>query len=210
MIFPTRAIYLGAACLAILTAPAAHAACTKPSFTKAEMQTINPRKLNQALYSSAATKVTNFYRCKAGKKPLKEDHGLVTAAATLSKKMASKTKMAHDSSSQRKARYRKGRVKTKIFAENIGHDARLNFGTTPFIAQNAGICAYVFQGSKQPIPQHSYASLATRSVANWWNSSGHKKNMVHPKVKSVGNGIGYSSKSNQPCGGYYMTQNFAD
>lgn len=184
-------------------------ACKQPKFTKAESQVINPFKINQKHYSSAVTKVMNYHRCKAGKSKLKEKSGLRTAATAMSKKMARKNKMYHDSRSQRHARYRKGRIKTKIYAENIALDARLNFGRTPFIAKNQKTCEYVFAHSKKSIPQHTYASLAIRSVGLWVNSPGHRANMMHPLVKSVGNGVAYNPKTNQPCGGFFMTQNFA-
>lgn len=185
-------------------------ACKQPRFTKAELSQIDPRKINQKLYSSAATKVTNYYRCKAGKSNLKERSGLRYAASDMSKKMARKNRVFHDSKSQRHARYRKGKIKTRVYAENIALDARLNFGRTPFIARNASACEYVFATNKQTIPAHSYASMALRSVGNWVNSAEHRANMMHPMVKTIGNGIAYNPKANQPCGGYYMTQNFAD
>ncbi|PIB24511.1 hypothetical protein BFP76_04735 [Amylibacter kogurei] len=206
-----RKFIIYAVAMATMGATSAHAmGCSKPKFTKQEMQVISPDRLNQKLFSSAATKVTNYYRCRAGKPKLKEIHGLRQAAADHSRKMARTggNKARHYGSL--KPRYRKEGIKAKVMAENVGLDARLNYGRTPFIARNSQSCAYVFHDSKSPIPQHSYASLATRMVALWVKSPGHKQNIMHPRIRKIGNGIGYSRRTSQPCGGYYLTQNLAD
>lgn len=200
-------IILGVLALCIGFAQTA-SACQAPRFTKAELKLINPKRINQGVFGTAATKVTNYYRCRAGRDALKHDRKLVSVSADLAKRMARKNSFFHDPSL--KPRYRRYAVRTKIYGENIGQDYLMHHQDRIYLTRDNQNCKFVFRDTKEPVKQHSYASFAMRMVTLWWESPSHRKIINDRRYGSVGTAIGYSRKKDTLCGYIYAAQNFAD
>ena len=66
-------------------------------------------------------------------------------------------------------------------------------------------CRFASQ-SGDPLPAHSYASLARHAVGLWMGSSGHRKNILNPQVTRVSTAAAFGN--GQYCGQFWLTQNF--
>lgn len=197
-----------------LQAHAGHAACTQPSFTAAEKKAIPTRNINQAVLSRAIMKQTNYYRCRRGLAPLKYDVRLKRVAEIQARNMARLKTMSHvlpvRGTGELTGRFEAADVRVKhIRAENISTEYRLAFGTGVYLIDDAPNCRFTYRASGQPIPPHSYGSLARSVVKRWWGSSGHRANMLNRQVERMGAAARFANDGQAPCGTYYVSQDFA-
>lgn len=192
-------------------ATSASAACAKPKFAKKYHVAVPAKKIDQALFSAAQVAATNYYRCRAGLPELKMDRTLVKSATSHSVSMAKRTELSHRvrGEASMKTRYRKAGVSTRIFMENILLNSRMQVGRNMFIERDRATCHYVFAGNKKKVPAHTYASLALKSAQLFYDSPSHRKNMLDRRVSRLGSATALSTKSTQPCGAFFVTQNFA-
>ncbi len=92
--------------------------------------------------------------------------------------------------------------------ENIAMDKVYRLLGRP-IAMGYQGCNFTYGDTKTPVPIHTYASLAKQVVDRWYKSPGHKKNLLNPKFRRLGSGVGIDPNG-PACGDFYLTQNFAD
>ncbi len=99
-------------------------------------------------------------------------------------------------------------IKARQAAENIAMDKVYRLLGRP-IAMGYQGCNFTYGDTKTPVPIHTYASLAKQVVDRWYKSPGHKKNLLNPKFRRLGSGVGIDPNG-PACGDFYLTQNFAD
>lgn len=196
--------------LSFIGATLASAACRAPGYTDAEKSVINATRIDQSLFNSALLKAVNYERCRKNRAELSSDPTLIAMAQAHSEEMAREGYFSHTSphSATRDVGRRADRanLRRRIVGENIALNQRFSFGSEMFITK--GTCRFVYQPSRAPVPEHSYASLAQTVVAQWMGSRGHKANILHKRYKRHGAAIGYD-KNAPHCGNYLVTQNFA-
>lgn len=198
----------------IVQAQSGQAACQPPSFTKAERKAIPTSNIDQDLLSNAITKQTNYFRCKRGLGPLSHDPALKKAADVHARNMAKFNRLSHELpvSGARTVKQRFGRANVKverIRAENIATEFRMVLGSRMFLTDDANTCRFRYFDTRQPVPQHSYGSLAQYIVLRWYESKSHRANMLNRSVKRMGAAARFTSGGDAPCGTYYLTQDFA-
>lgn len=210
-----RLFWLALATMAWITqAQSLEAACQPPSFTKAERKPIPTSNIDQDLLSKAITKQTNYFRCKRGLGPLGHDPALKSAADVHARNMARLNRLSHDlpvsGARTLKQRFGTANVKVKrVRAENIGTEFRMVLGSRMFLTDDAKTCRFRYFDNRQPVPQHSYGSLAQSIVVRWYESKGHRANMLNRSVSRMGAAARFTSGGDAPCGTYYLSQAFA-
>lgn len=207
----TAIIQLAITALLISTPAVASAGCTKAQFTAAQTQIIPRRNINQMIFSEALLIEVNFARCEVGLPQMTIDGDITKAAAAHSKWMARAHKLTHTSNmpGQRNLalRLRRAGVTFKTAAENIARFNRFQFGTKPFSILDARACQFAI-ASGGTVPAHSYASLARVVVKGWTKSSGHRRNLLNPRLRIAGGGLIFDTKGDH-CGHFYITQDYA-
>lgn len=175
-------------------------------------QAINPNNPNSALFSAAVRYYTNIERCRRGLTPLAADGNLLSAAVAHSVNMARANNMSHTLNvrGQRSMsdRMRSFSVSYRTAAENIAQNFLFAIVGRPISTSRNGQCGFVYADNGQPVPQHSYNSLAATQVAGWMASSKHRDNIMNRRVTRMEAGIGYAPDG-QTCGRIYVSQNFA-
>ena len=190
------------------------AACKAPSFTSAERKAIPTKNINQDLLGKAIAKQTNYLRCKSGLRPLTYDPALRSAADIHARNMARLEKLSHElpvsGARTVKQRFSTAKVKVKrVRAENIGTEFRMVIGSRMFITDDAKSCRLRYYDSREPVPQHSYGSLAQSMVQRWHGSKQHRSVMMDRNIRRMGAAARFTSGGEAPCGTYYLAQDFA-
>ena len=70
-------------------------------------------------------------------------------------------------------------------------------------------CSFTYGDTKQPVPIHTYASLAEQVVARWLASPKHRVSLLSPTYRRLGAGVG-RRPGGPACGDLYLVQDFAD
>ncbi len=172
---------------------------------------LNVKAPDQALFSEAVTRLVNQERCNRGLANMTTSKTLTRVAQGHSADMVAKNYFSHTSPTRGRktmqTRLDKGGVRYRRAAENIAQFSVYAFGGQRFVIRNAAKCQ--FETSGKPVPIHSYASLARATMVGWMNSSGHRRNILDPKLGAVGTAV--AIKRNAPhCGHTLITQNFSD
>lgn len=173
---------------------------------------VQPGKaLNQRLIDAAIRAEVNFHRCRSGLKSLSASKNLSQIAKTHANWMARSQTLSHKSrvsgQGTLKARLSTSGVRFRAGSENIGMVHRFRIDGQRFQIRNASACQFS-TNSGQPIPPHSYQTLARHIVTLWMKSPGHRKNILDRRVSMVGSGLAFTSKAPH-CGQFYLSQNFA-
>jgi len=203
---------LPALALALLLAPggALAGACPRPAYPAAFLKPVPTRNIDQALFSRAMQMEADYARCRRGRAHVATAPELTEAAAGHSRWMAGARRLDHDSTvpgrRSLKARMRATGLRFRSAAENIAAFDRYRFPDGAFRIRNADACIFATQAGK-PIPPHSYASLAQAVIAGWMNSPGHRKNLLHRRIRLVGAGLGFDPTAPY-CGRFYITQDY--
>lgn len=175
-------------------------------------QAINPNNPNSALFSVAVRYYTNVERCRRGLSPVGGDGALLSAAVAHSVNMARANNMSHTLNvrGQRtlSERMRSFTVSQRIAAENIAQNFLFAIVGRPISTSRSGQCGFTYADNGQPVPQHSYNSLAAAQVAGWMASPKHRDNIMNRRVTRMEAGLGYAPDG-QTCGRVYVSQNFA-
>ncbi|MGI9391886.1 MAG: CAP domain-containing protein [Boseongicola sp.] len=201
-----------AAGIVILFASAMDAeACSRNVSAKAAKTVVPSSRVNQALLDDAIRAEVNFHRCRAGLRTLADaGSGLANQAKKHSSWMARSQQLTHRStvagSATLKQRLKKSGLRYRTGAENIGMVHRYQIDNQRFKIVNSNACQFTTYGG-QPLPAHSYASLARHVVDLWMNSPGHRKNILNRKVTKMSSGVAFDPKA-QYCGRFWLTQNF--
>ncbi len=174
-------------------------------------QAVNPNNPNQALFSAAVRYYTNVERCRRGLSPLTGDGNLLRAATAHATNMARTNTMSHTLNirGQRSMsdRMRTFSVSYRIAAENIAQEFYLVMNGRQFIPSGSS-CRLVYADTRQPIPAHSYNSLAASVVARWMASSGHRNNILNGRISRMEASAAFVPSSST-CGLFMISQNFA-
>lgn len=186
-----------------LTAASAEARCARPAIAGTEAQ-VPTGRINQDLLAAAILIEVNYERCRKGLRALQSEPRLTRTAAGHSKWMARSAKLSHKGSNTLKQRLKRSGVKFRTGAENIGMVHYYQIDGVTFLTR--GSCQFTTR-SGQPLPPHSYASLARTAVGYWMQSTKHRDNILNRQVKFLGTGASYNSRA-EYCGTLYLTQNF--
>lgn len=195
----------------LLTQPSAADACTR-NVTKTAAQTVVPAgRINQKLLSDAVREEVNYHRCRAGLSPVSNAGApLAKEARAHSRWMAKSQQLTHRSTvpgrASLKQRIRASGVNFRTGSENIGMVHRYQIDNRRFKILNASQCKFATQ-SGQPLPAHSYASLARHIVNLWMDSPGHRRNILDRQAKKVSTAVAFDPNA-QYCGRFWLTQNF--
>lgn len=203
------ALLVGAAMLCAL--PAVADACSRDISARAAQTIVPAGRIDQDLLDDAIRTEVNYHRCRAGLSKVGDaGHGLARQAERHSKWMARSQQLTHRSTvagaATLKQRVRAAGVRFRTGSENIGMVHRYQIDNRRFKILSSSQCQFATQ-SGQPLPPHSYASLARHIVDLWMDSPGHRRNILDGKVDKMTTGIAFDPKA-QYCGRFWVTQNF--
>ncbi len=189
----------------------AASACSRPTVSGANTIVAASGKFDQRVFDAAIRAEVNYHRCKSGLKPLSAAPSLARVAQTHANWMARAATVSHKSTvagqSTVKARIIASGIPIRAGSENIGMVHRFQIDGGSFRIRNSAACDFATNGG-QPIAPHSYHSLARQMVGLWMGSSGHRRNILDPKVSMVATGAGF--QPNAPyCGQFFVSQDFA-
>ncbi len=167
---------------------------------------------DQALFDEAVRLYSNAARRAHGRAPLRADIGLSRAASGHAANMARLRTHSHELPvrGQAKLSQRLHRQSTgfRMAAENIAMDKVYRLLGRPISVKSDG-CRFTYGDTGQPVPIHSYASLAEQVVARWLKSPKHRASLLSSSYRRIGAGIGVDPKG-AACGDVYLVQDFAD
>ncbi|MBP7000143.1 CAP domain-containing protein [Amaricoccus sp.] len=163
------------------------------------------------MFQEAVLFYVNVERRRAGQRPLADDPKLARMAAGHAANMAAQRLMSH-----RLATPKGGRLVERLdvsgvayrrAGENIAMEKAFRLIGRPISTRAAG-CAFTYADTGEPVPRHSYASLADAAVARWMASKGHRANILDPNFRRMGAGAAIDP-GGPACGDVYLAQNFA-
>ena len=196
--------------LSFLAAPAARAACSPALQGSAYDRQINAGPLDQNLFNSAVLFYTNEIRCRRGISPFRSASDVFGAATIQAENMA-RTRIYDHNLPVRGARTLRDRMRAqsgsfRSAGENIAKNFVYVLNGRPYIPANN--CAFRYLGSKQPVPIHTYRSLAQELVSSWESSPAHLANILNRRYTRMGAAVGID-RQGQLCGEIYASQVFA-
>lgn len=106
-------------------------------------------------------------------------------------------------------RLSKAGVRFRTAGENIAQRKLYQLTGRAILIKAATSCNMRYADTRQPVPRHTYRSLAKSAVTAWMNSAGHRHNILNRSFGRVGTGLGIN-QAGAACGTVYLTQNFAD
>jgi uncharacterized protein YkwD len=175
-------------------------------------QPIPAKRLNQQLFNEAVLIYSNAARRKHGRRPLANDPRLSKAASDHALNMARLKTHSHvlpvRGQKNLKQRMKRQSVGYRLAAENIAMDKVYRLLGRPISMRSSG-CNFTYNDNKQPVPVHTYASLAKQVVTRWLNSPKHRSSLLSAKFARIGAGAGIDPNG-PACGDLYLVQNFAD
>lgn len=194
-----------------LFASTASAACSPGSLPANANRAINTSRPDVALFDAAVRYYANVQRCRSGRAPFTPDSNLLNAAAAHSQFMARSNNMTHESNVRGMRtlsdRMHTSQVTMRTAGENIAQNFVFALAGRSISAKTRGRCKFTYANG-QPVPAHSYSSLAQEQVANWMASPKHKKNLMNRRFTRIATALAYTPDG-QTCGRIYMTQDFA-
>lgn len=185
--------------------------CARPAVSGGN-QPVNPNKIDQGRLNAAILAEVNYLRCRKGLTKLAAPAGLQKVAANHARWMARAGSLTHTSnrSGQRTPKQRvvsTGLVK-RMGSENIAKVSLYRLDQVGrFRIESAANCQFSTTSGNR-ISRHTYASLAQYVAKLWYNSSGHRKNLLDGRARMTGTGAGFDAQGGN-CGSIYVTQNFA-
>ncbi len=205
---------LSAVCVGValtVAATSAADACSRSVSAKAAQTAVPSGKIDQNLLEAAIREEVNFHRCRAGLRAVGDaGNGLAKQAHKHSSWMARTQQLTHRStvagSATLKQRIKNAGIRIKAGSENIGMVHRYQVDNRRFKIVNSNACQFSTY-SGQPLPAHSYASLARHVVDLWMQSPGHRKNILDGRVSKMATAVAFDPKAKY-CGQFWVTQNF--
>lgn len=177
--------------------------------------TLDLRAPDYSLLQAAVFFVTNRYREKYRLPALRFSPALRNLAAFHSRSMARYKFVDHVNryqSAYRTLEKRSQRFQARAHAENVASEFLYAYrsGSLYYVVQTHGGNQY-YTNRNQRIPPHTYLSFAEALVRDWMGSPGHRSNILHPELKSLGCGvrIGVGEARSQSIPLAYATQNFS-
>ncbi len=175
-------------------------------------QPISPSSLDQERFNEAVVIFSNAVRRQHGRAPLAVDPALARVASGHARNMARLKTHAHvlPVRGQRDLRQRMHGQSVEFHqaAENIAMDKVYRLLGRPISVKSSG-CHFTYGDTRQPVPIHSYASLAQQVVSRWLASPKHRESLLSRNYERIGAGIGVDP-GGTACGDFYLVQNFAD
>jgi uncharacterized protein YkwD len=155
---------------------------------------------------------TNQARCQQGLPPLRRDGGAALTARNHANDMARLNFFDHTSPvpERRTLADRLGEVRVPYerAAENIIEARYMAYrNRARFRTIDAARCLYTYADG-EPIPRHTYRTLAKELVDRWLTSPGHRRNVLDPALRRHGFAIA-PNRAKTLCGGLYGAQVFA-
>jgi uncharacterized protein YkwD len=199
---------LALATLIVVSATAA-SACSVAIPRQAMTTSFDPGRINFALLDAAVRAETNAARCRNGLGPLRAaNSSLVTIASRHSVWMIRSGNLSHRSNvagrSSPLERIQAAGLRPRAGSENIGFVSLYDIDGKRFRIQNAQSCAFS-SNSGEPIPRHTYASIARHIVTLWMNSPSHRRNILMNNIDRTSTGVAFDQ--NGPyCGRVWFTQ----
>jgi len=170
---------------------------------------IDARPVNQELFASLVLYYTNVERCRRGMRAVQMTNGTQRSAEILAEGMARDRNYSH---TLNQAGVRTLSDRLHYSGESFrrgGENIALNFvyalNGRPF---TGGGCNFRYQGTGQPVPRHSYATMAEELMTSWMASPGHRENILNRRFTRMGAAIGVDARGQQ-CGQIYAAQAFA-
>ena len=196
---------------ALLLSTAVAEACTRDVPARAAEIVVPTTRINQALFNDAVRAEVNYHRCRAGLRSVGDaGSSVVGVARGHSNWMASRQVLSHRSTVPGKAslsqRIKASGVSFRTGSENIGMVHRYRIDNRRFKIVDSGSCKFA-TNSGQPLPPHSYATLARHIVQLWMDSPGHRKNILDRRASHTAVAVAFDPRA-QYCGRYWVTQNF--
>lgn len=194
----------------LLCCAAAGAAAGDASAPARFERAVGPDGPDVRLFQEAVLYYVNIERERAGRKPLASDPKLARVAAGHAANMAAKRLMSHrldvPKGGKLVERLEGNGVAFRKAGENIAMEKFYRLVGRPISIKATG-CAFTYADTGEPVPQHSYASLAGAAVARWMASSGHRANILDPGFRRMGAGAAIDPRG-PACGDVYLAQNF--
>ncbi|MBL1434659.1 MAG: hypothetical protein COB08_000460 [Rhodobacteraceae bacterium] len=194
----------------LFSAVLAQAACPAPLQGSAYDRQINSGSINQDLFNRAVLYYTNKIRCRRGLPLFNSTRDVIGAANTQARNMTRTRTYSHNLNvaGARDLRERM-RAQTRNFrsaGENIAKNFVYILNGRPYIpAEN---CAFRYLATRQPVPIHTYRSLAQELVKSWETSRDHLTNIINRRYTRMGAAFGIDRRG-QLCGEVYASQVFA-
>ncbi len=195
---------------AMFASTGARANCLAPLNSSAYDRQINSGSINQDLFNRAVLYYTNKIRCKRRLPLFQSTRDVIGAANTQARNMTRTRIYDHNLNipGARNLRERM-RAQTRNFrtaGENIAKNFVYVLNGRPYIP--APNCAFRYLNTKQPVPIHTYRSLAAELVGSWEASPPHLANILNPRYTRMGAAFGIDRRG-QLCGEVYASQVFA-
>jgi len=198
------------ACFFLLTAITAQAACPAPLQGSSYDRQINSGSINQDLFNRAVLYYTNKIRCRRGLPLFSSTRDVIGAANTQARNMTRTRTYSHNLNVAGAQDLRQRmRAQTRDFrsaGENIAKNFVYVLNGRPYIP--ASNCAFRYLSTRQPVPIHTYRSLAQELVGSWESSRDHLVNIVNRRYTRMGAAFGIDRRG-QLCGEVYASQVFA-
>ena len=194
----------------LISSISAQAACPAPLQGSSYDRQINRGSINQDLFNRAVLYYTNKIRCRRGLPLFSSTRDVIGAANTHARNMTRTRTYSHNVSvvGAQDLRQRM-RTQTRNFrtaGENIAKNFVYVLNGRPYIP--ADNCAFRYLSTRQPVPVHTYRSLAQELVDSWENSRDHLVNIVNRRYTRMGAAFGIDRRG-QLCGEVYASQVFA-
>ncbi len=196
--------------LLFFTPANAQSRCPAPLQGSAYDRQINSGTINQALFNRAVLYYTNKIRCRRGLPLFESTRDVIGAANTQARNMTRTRTYSHEINvaGARNLRERM-RAQTRNFraaGENIAKNFVYVLNGRPYIP--ADNCAFRYLSTRQPVPIHTYRSLAQELVKSWEVSRPHLVNIISRQYTRMGAAFGIDRRG-QLCGEVYASQVFA-
>lgn len=194
----------------LISALSAQAACPAPLQDNAYDRQINSGSIDQDLFNRAVLYYTNKIRCRRGLPLFNSTRDVIGAANTQARNMTRTRTYSHNLNvaGARDLRQRM-RAQTRDFraaGENIAKNFVYVLNGRPYIP--ADNCAFRYLSNRQPVPVHTYRSLAEDLVNSWEASREHLANILNRRYTRMGAAFGIDRRG-QLCGEVYASQVFA-
>lgn len=212
MTYKARLLALLLPLTAAFSASSATAAvnCEPIEMPKAAFSLVQPANPDQGLINKAILAQVNYERCKAGLGKVKFNSRLASVAQRHATWMANNGVLSHRSNvsgmQTPQARIMAAGLNVRRGAENIGALPHFPSEVGGYV-RNARACKKIVRRARH-MPDQTYAQLAQTIVDMWMKSRAHRENLLNPHMDAVGHAISYTSVQ-QPCGQFYLAQNFA-
>lgn len=183
-----------------------------PAFPSRFHKPVSVQALDPHLFDAAVLAYVNGERARRGLAPLRADARLHRAAQGHAANMAHLRTHSHRLPVEGGARLvqrmdRQG-VRYRVAGENIAMEKLFQLTGRPISIAAQG-CAFTYADTKEPVPLHTYATLARAAVARWMASPKHRDAILRRDFARMGSGLGIDP-GGPGCGDVYMVQNFAD